>query len=433
MNESPKTANVFKNRNFRLTFFGALVSELGAVLYSFAVSFYILEISNNNAFLQGLYLAVCGIMMLLFTPIGGVLGDRINKAVIMFLCDYVKGGLILLAIALMLLFPGKSAHIAILFAVGILGNAVSGIFSPAAGSLFPHIVEEEKLQQANAYFSIKSALQTILGVVLAGVLYAALPIHLLFLFVGVCYVLSGVSEMFIRYEQAKKEGKLTIRVAFADMGEGLAYLKTQKAIIALMLSVLFLNFFLSPIASNFVPFFIKTDVAGASSYLFDHLLTPELWSSVFSVILGVSSLAGSVILSAKPQEEKCGRKIALRILATALIMTVLTVSYHLCVAGGNSLNAFLLLFSGGCLVIGFLLACVNIPINTTFMRVVDRDKLSKVTSISSILSQGLIPFSSILAGTILQTLGCTPLLLICTVGFVVSALMLLFNKDVKNL
>lgn len=433
MNESPKTANVFKNRNFRLTFFGALVSELGAVLYSFAVSFYILEISNNNAFLQGLYLAVCGIMMLLFTPIGGVLGDRINKAVIMFLCDYVKGGLILLAIALMLVFPGKSAHITILFAVGILGNAVSGIFSPAAGSLFPHIVEEEKLQQANAYFSIKSALQTILGVVLAGVLYAALPIHLLFLFVGVCYVLSGVSEMFIRYEQAKKEGKLTIRVAFADMGEGLAYLKTQKAIIALMLSVLFLNFFLSPIASNFVPFFIKTDVAGASSYLFDHMLTPELWSSVFSVILGVSSLAGSVILSAKPQEEKCGRKIALRILATALIMTVLTVCYHLCVARGNSLNAFLLLFSGGCLVIGFLLACVNIPISTTFMRVVDRDKLSKVTSFSSILSQGLIPFSSILAGTILQTLGCTPLLLICTVGFVVSALMLLFNKDVKNL
>ena len=76
MNESPKTANVFKNRNFRLTFFGALVSELGAVLYSFAVSFYILEISNNNAFLQGLYLAVCGVMMLLFTPVGGVLGVR---------------------------------------------------------------------------------------------------------------------------------------------------------------------------------------------------------------------------------------------------------------------------------------------------------------------------------------------------------------------
>ena len=433
MNETQTTANVFKNRNFRLTFFGALVSELGAVLYSFAVSFYILEITNNNAFLQGLYLAVCGVMMLLFTPIGGVLGDRYNKAVIMFLCDYVKGGLILAAIALMLLFPDKGAHIPILFAAGILGNGVSGIFSPAAGSLFPHIVEESRLQQANAYFSIKSAMQTILGVVLAGVLYAALPIQLLFLLVGVCYVLSGVSEMFIRYEQEKKEGKLTIRVAFADMGEGLSYLKTQKAIVALMVAILFINFFLSPIPSNFVPYFIKTDVAGASSYLFDNLLTPELWSSVFSVLLGISSLVGSVIMSAKSQEEKCGRKIALRILATASIMIVLTLSYHLCVDSGSALNAFLLLFCAGCLIIGFLIACVNIPISTTFMRVVDRDKLSKVTSISSILSQGLIPFSSILAGTVLQTLGCTPLLLVCTIGFLVSALMLLFNRDVKEL
>ena len=79
--------NVFSNRNYRLVFFGALVSDLGAVLYSFAVSFYILEISGNNAFLQGLYLALCGVVFLIATPVGGVLGDRFNKAKIMFVCD----------------------------------------------------------------------------------------------------------------------------------------------------------------------------------------------------------------------------------------------------------------------------------------------------------------------------------------------------------
>ena len=97
------TRNVFFNRNYRLVFFGALVSELGAILYSFAVSFYILEITDNNAFLQGLYLALCGGMLLLATPVGGVLGDRFNKAKIMFLCDYIKGGIIVLATVLMLL------------------------------------------------------------------------------------------------------------------------------------------------------------------------------------------------------------------------------------------------------------------------------------------------------------------------------------------
>ena len=57
-NDIQKKDNVFRSRNFRLVFLGALVSDLGATLYSFAVSLYILEISGNNAFLQGLYLAL---------------------------------------------------------------------------------------------------------------------------------------------------------------------------------------------------------------------------------------------------------------------------------------------------------------------------------------------------------------------------------------
>ncbi|MCR5311294.1 MAG: MFS transporter, partial [Lachnospiraceae bacterium] len=152
-NETMQKENVFKNRNFRLVFLGALVSELGALLYNFAVSFYILEISNNNAFLQGLYLALCGVAMLLFTPVGGVLGDRINKAKIMYVCDYIKGSEIILATVLMLLFREPSVHIAILFVLGITGNCVSGVFNPAAGALFPHILDAEQLQQANSYFS----------------------------------------------------------------------------------------------------------------------------------------------------------------------------------------------------------------------------------------------------------------------------------------
>ena len=427
------TRNVFFNRNYRLVFFGALVSELGAILYSFAVSFYILEITDNNAFLQGLYLALCGGMLLLATPVGGVLGDRFNKAKIMFLCDYMKGGIIVLATVLMLLFRSNQAHVLILFAVGILGNAVSGVFSPAAGALLPHIVAEEKLQQANAYFSIKSSLQSILGVVLAGILYATLPIHLLFFLVGVCYILSGVSEMFIRYDHKPSEERLTIRLALADMGDGFRYLKTQKALMALMAAILFINFFFSPIGGNFLPYFVKTDVAAAPGYLFDRFLTPELWSSVFSVMIGLSSLLAAAILSARPQEDKCGRKVAVRLGYIAMVMILLTVGYWLLVDRGLSLNGFLILLCVGSLLIGFLVVMINVPTSTVLMRVVDRDKLSKVSSIVSIVSQGLTPISSVLAGSVLQYLGSTPLLLVCSLGFTATALFLLFNKKVQDI
>ena len=425
--------NVFASRNFRLVFFGALVSEFGAVFYSFAVSFYILEITDNNAFLQGFYLALCGFVLLLFTPIGGVLGDRFHKAKIMTICDYLKGGLILAATGAMILFPASNAHLIILFITGIIGNAISGVFSPAASALFPEIVSEQKLQQANSYFSIKSSLQGIFGVVLAGVMYASLSIYTLFFIVGLCYVFSGVSEMFIRYTFVPSKDKLTLNLMLGDMKDGLVYLKTRKAIMAFMAAVLFINFFFAPVSSNFLPYFVKTDIASAPSYLFEKFLSPELWSSVFSMLTGIGSLVAAVILSAKPQEDKCGRKVSFRLCAIAAMMIALTICYWILVELQISLNLFLIFLSAGFLAIGFIVVSINIPTSTVMMRIVDKDKLSKVSSILSIGSQGLIPIASVLAGIILQYAGSSSLLLISSIGFTATAIFMLLNKHISDL
>lgn len=431
--DAQKTKNVFHNRNFRLVFFGALVSELGALLYSFAVSFYILQISGNNAFLQGLYLALCSVAMLLFTPVGGVLGDRFSKAKIMYVCDFCKGGTIILATVLMLIFRDADAHIVILFVLGIIGNIISGIFNPASGALLPHIVEADQLQQGNSYFTIKSSTESILGVVLAGILYAALPIHTLFFIVGAAFLASGVSETLIRCPHTPPDDRLTLKTAMRDMGDGMKYLKTQKAIMALIGSIVFINFFFTPVASNFIPYFVRTDVAGAASYLLDHLLTPELWSSVISVCVGIGSLLGAAVLSSRKQAEKCGHSVAVRVCLTAALMVSMTISYWLLVDRGNSLNLFLILFCTGSFATGVLLSLINIPITTAMMRTVDKDKMSKVSSLISIGSQGMIPIASVLAGAILQSFGSSVLLLLSSLGFAVTAVFLLINKSVREL
>lgn len=432
MKTAEKQTSIFRNRNFSLVFFGSFVSDLGAVLYSFAVGFYILEISSHNAFLQGVYLAVCGVMMLVFTPLGGVLGDRFSKARIMFICDFLKGGSILLAALGMILLPSYTAHIAIQFITGIIGNAVSGIFSPAAGALLPYIVEESRLQQANAYYSIKNSLQSIFGVVLAGILYTALPVTALFSVVGVCYIFSGISEMFIRYNFEKPDNKLTVASVFSDMREGFDYLKGQRAVIVLMVSILFINFFLTPVFSNFVPYFIKTDIAEADSYLFDSFMKPELWSSVLSMLVGISSLAGAMYLSMHQEEGKCGMKIALRLGVMAACMSTLAISYWLLVDRGFSLNAFLVLMCFLTIVMGAVIPFVNIKINTLIMKIVDKNQLSKVNSIISLISQGLIPFASVMAGAVLQFWGTTILLFICAAGFVVSAIYLARQPETRT-
>ncbi len=433
MDNEKKTINVFANRNYRLVFFGALASELGALLYSFAVGFYILEISGNNAFLQGLYLALCGVALLLITPVGGVLGDRFNKVKILYVCDHTKGGMIILATVLMMIMPSPKARIVILFVLGIMGNVVSGIFNPAAGAMLPNIVEPQQLQQANAYFSIKSAMESIMGVVLAGVLYAMLPINVLFLVVGVCFIASGISEMLICYDHTPSAEPITLSLAISDIKEGILYLKGQKAIVAILGAALFINFFFTPVTGNFIPYFIRTDLGTASTYLLDSVLKPELWSSVFSVCIGTSSLVGAVMISAMEQEEKCGLKVAERLCIFSGVMAALAIGYWWLVASHVSLNAFLLVFGAGCLVIGFLLPLINIPLNTTIQRRVEKNMLSKVGSIISVGSLGMTPIASVLAGAALQVFGSTTLLAICAAGFTITAVLLLTNRHVRSL
>ena len=45
----------------------------------------------------------------------------------------------------------------------------------------------------------------------------------------------------------------------------------------------------------------------------------------------------------------------------------------------------------------------------------------------------MIPIASVLAGAILQSMGSTPLLIFCSVGFTVTAILMLANKPIKEL
>jgi len=431
MSDEMNNKNVFGIRNFRLVFFGALASGLGTMLYSFAVSFHILKISGNSALLQGIYLAVCGIVMLIFTPIGGVVGDRFDKVKIMYFCDFLYGGLILLGTALMAIFSAAGAQIAVLFFMGICGNAISGVFAPASGALLPVIVPVDKLQQANAYTTICSSFQGIIGVILAGILYSTVPVLILFASVGICFILSGISETLIRAEHIPSAEKLSLKMFRTDMAEGLRYVLDRRELSALLIAVLFLNFFSAPLASSFFPYFVKTDIASAPSYLFEQLLTPELWSSVFSMIMGIGGIIGAAVLSARPQAEKCGYTIAKRLAFLSCMIILITAGYFALVRGGR-LNVYLLLVALVCFIFGFTISLINVPISTALIRMVDREKLSKVNSIAGIGSQGLIPIASLLAGILLQSFGCGGLLVYSSVGYTLVALLMLRSKSIRN-
>ena len=437
MNEEEKKVkkNVFRNKNFTLGFLGALVSNVGSLFYSFAVSFYILKITDNNALIQGLYLAVGGAVFCVVTLFGGAIGDRFNKAKIMYICDYIKGAVIIVfTILLMTVITSATAKVAALFVVTIIGNAIAGIFTPASSALLPQIVEEDMYQQAESYYSIMNSFQSIVGVILAGILYTLVPINTLFLIVGVCYILSGISEMFIKYESAyeKRDEKLTVKAVLGDIKEGFKYVVSMKAILALILCILFVNFFFSPVFDNFAPYFIATDLTN-SDYMFKEHIAPEMWSSFFSVAIGIGSLIMGIIMSSAEQKEKFSGTIRWSMVAITVVIGLIPAAYILFTGGIVGINVVLAATIIVLLALGMLLVLINVSTSTLTMKIVDKDKMGKVTSVGSIGSQGLIPVAMFLGGVAITYLGSAGLLIVCTAGLLITTLFLFFNKSIKEL
>ncbi len=428
-----KRKNVFGYKNYTLTFLGAFVSNLGSLFYSFAVSFYILKLTDNNAFIQGAYLATGGIVYVLVTLFGGVISDRFHKGKIMYLCDFAKGATILtFTLLLMFVFKDNVSKVVILFVITVIGNIIGAIFSPASASLLPHIIPEESIQQGQSYYSLMSSSIGVAGVVLAGILYSALPINTLFLIVGGCYLISAISEMFIRYDYKPKDEKLTMKVVFSDIGEGFKYLFNFKSLFYLLIVILFVNFFFSPITNNFMPYFVASDIANGD-YLFKDFMAPEMWSSIFSVAFALGMIIMSIVMSTRKTKQSIIKPLRISFIIIDLIFIAIAVCYFIFAKDYIDIKAMIIIFAVGALCIGLTLPTINIPTTTKLMTVCDKEKLGKVSSVTDIGSQGLIPLSSLLAGIIIGSLGSGWLLIFCAAGLSLLTVVLFINKQIAKL
>lgn len=216
------------------------------------------------------------------------------------MCDYIKAILIALS-ALLILFNNDNTtlNIVILFLMGIASNVIASVFSPTSSSILPLILKQEQLQQAISYKSVLASLQSIIGLCLAGMIYSLLPITSIFFIIALCYFLSAISEMFIKYEHKTNENKLTLKTTFIDIKDGFNYIKTKKSLASFLPIIIFINFFYAPISQNFISYFIKTDIANNSNYLLHNIVTPEMWGALFSISISITSVIFGIVLSTK--------------------------------------------------------------------------------------------------------------------------------------
>jgi MFS family permease len=159
----------FRSKPFRLLFAGELVSLLGTAVAPVALAFAVLDLTGSATDL-GYVLAAGWLPQIVFILIGGVLGDRLPRNLVM------VGANLLSATAqgatAALLGAGVAApwHLAALAAVR---GTATALFFPAAQAVVPEVVEAELLQPANALLRLATSSSTVVGAGVGGIAVAA--------------------------------------------------------------------------------------------------------------------------------------------------------------------------------------------------------------------------------------------------------------------
>ena len=159
----------FRSKPFRLLFAGELVSLLGTAVAPVALAFAVLDLTGSATDL-GYVLAAGWLPQIVFILIGGVLGDRLPRDLVMVGANAFSAAAQVVAAGLLLVGVAQPWHLALLAA--IRGTATA-LFFPAAQAVVPEIVERELLQPANALLRLAQSSSTIVGAGVGGIAVAA--------------------------------------------------------------------------------------------------------------------------------------------------------------------------------------------------------------------------------------------------------------------
>ncbi len=436
-NEKVARKNVLKNKNFALLFGGVLVSNIAHILFYFAMSLYVLRLAtsyvgeNNAPLIQGYYLLTAGIILLILMPFGGVLADRHNKVKTMYITDFIRGFTILVVGLVIFLTDNPGTKIVLIFIMAIILGINAAFFQPASQSLLKFIVDEEDLQQASSYMQGSMNLQNLIGLILGGILYATIGIYYIFIINGVAYIISGITEIFIKYEVKENEETTTLNLVLKDIISGVKYVFKFKLIFVIIVVALFLNFFISPIYENAMPYFIEFGLKTEESYLFDSFMSVENWYSAILIASSISGIIMSLILSAQKPKEKYHKQINFSLISFVILCFLIGVVMSLYQKNIVDINVTLVTTLILMFLMGFMSVSFNVPVNVTIQKKVDKEHLGKVQSVLSVFSQALIPLSGLLGGVLISKVSIIALYIFSGVGMIISALWYIFNKNSK--
>ncbi|HEU0130434.1 MAG TPA: MFS transporter [Mycobacteriales bacterium] len=359
-----------RERDFALLWAGQTVSLIGNGVFTVALAWAALDLGDARSL--SLVLVARFVPATLLLLAGGLASDRLPRRTTMLACDAVQAVALGVLAALAATDRMRLWH---LVAVAVVAGAASGFFLPASSALLPEVLPRDRLVAGNA-LNTASRLTTarLAGPALGGVLVATAGAGAAFAVDAATFAVSALTLAALRAGRTPLDRPPGIGL-LADLREGLAFCLSRRWLAVSLAAFSVLNLAASGPLSVLVPLYVTDRL---------HLGAPAL-----GLLLAVEGVGGGVAALLAGHLRPPRRPVVTTHAAFAVAGVALAGPAVL-----DTLVAVALLLG----VAGLLLELGNVWWASAVQEHVPNDLLGRVSSVDWLVSGGLIPVGTALAG-----------------------------------
>ena len=368
-----RVGSSLRHRNYRLYFFGQLVSVMGTWMQTVAQSFLVLDLTHSGTDL-GLVTAARFLPILVFGPAGGLFADRRNKRRILYVTQALSG--VLAAIFAIL----TGTHVIQMWLVYVLALSLGfvNVFdNPARQSFISEMVPPDDLPNAVTLNSVSLNLARVFGGALGGVLTAVLGLAL-------CFACNAISFVAVIASLAAMNGALLyparpVKRMPGQIRQGLRYVRETPELLVPLLMIALVGTLAWEFQVTLPLMASKVFGGGAGSY------------GVMASVMGVGAVGGGLISASRGRPR--ARSLCVAAIGWGIAITAAAVAPTL------PLELAALVF------VGYGSITFNSYAKTTLQLASEPAMRGRVMALWALAWQGSTPLGGPLVGWIAQDFG----------------------------
>ncbi len=279
------TFRALRNRKFAALLFGQTLSRIGDFLFQIALAWWVLE-KTGSATAMGTVLFFSTLPMVAFVLIGGVVVDRMQRGVLLFVSDTAR--CLIMVVGTWLAFTDQLVLWQI-YIIAILFGFADAFFLPAYNALIQQIVSEDDLPSANSINSLSMQFGRVAGPAIGGLAVGFGGTAFAFGFNALSFLIGALTVITLLNVPAparETESGFTFKHFTEDLHGGFSTIFSSPILWIAIIVFAFTNITLAGPYSIAMPFLVQQELGGDERMLgFIYAIFP-IGYAIASLVMG---------------------------------------------------------------------------------------------------------------------------------------------------